>query len=330
MCYSITELIKFSLYLVRKLIVCYTLNKLIGSIFLRIYKMEILKKKLEQDLQGFDAKKIKAVAIDIDGTLINDKSLCTERTEKAVKDLIKTGREVYIVTGRAITTAMAFAKQVAIPRYMINYNGGAVWNVELQKREFEQTISPQAGKDILKFIRNYNVMALLYSDDQYYYENENEYLKQYLNRVTIQGHKLSLDELPEGSFQKFFIMGDDDDIQNLYKEVVRLCSDEISVFLTTPGMHNLAHPDTPARCIEIMAYGVNKGNTLKTLLASQNISMDEVVSFGDDTNDIEMLQMSGWGVAMNNARPSVKDAARVETLSHKDDGVAYFIEKYLL
>ena len=327
MCYSITELIKFSLYLVRILIVCYTL---IQSNFLRIYIMENLKIKLDKDLQDFDAKKIKAVAIDIDGTLINDKSLCTERTEKAVKDLIKTGREVYIVTGRAITTAMAFAKQVAIPKYMINYNGGAVWNFELQKREFGQTISPQAGKDILKLIRNYDVMALVYSDDQYYYENENTYLKQYLNRVTVQGHKLSLDELPEGSFQKFFIMGDDDDIQNLYKEVVRLCSDEISVFLTTPGMHNLAHPDTPARCIEIMAYGVNKGNTLKTLLASQNISMDEVVSFGDDTNDIEMLQMSGWGVAMNNARPSVKDAARVETLSHKDDGVAYFIEKYLL
>ena len=328
MCYSITELIKISLYLVRILILCYTL---IQSNFLRIYIMEDLKIKLDKDLQDFDAKKIKAVAIDIDGTLINDKSLCTERTEKAVKDLIKTGREVYIVTGRAVTTAMAFAKQVAVPKYMINYNGGAVWNVELQKREFEQTIDHQTVKDLLKLIRNYNnVMALVYSDDQYYYENENTYLKQYLNRVIIQGHKLSLDDLPEGSFQKFFIMGDDADIQKLYKEIEESCSDEVSMFLTTPGMHNAANPDTPARCIEIMAYGVNKGNTLKKLLASQNISMDEVVSFGDDTNDIEMLQMSGWGVAMENARPSVKDAARVETLSHKDDGVAYFIEKYLL
>ena len=292
--------------------------------------MENLKIKLDKDLQDFDAKKIKAVAIDIDGTLINDKSLCTERTEKVVKDLIKTGREVYIVTGRAITTAMAFAKQVAIPKYMINYNGGAVWNFELQKRELEQNIVPRAVKDILKLIRNYNVMTLVYSDDEYYYENENAYLEQYLTRAITKGYKISLDDLPKDSFQKFFIMGDDDDIQKLYKEVVKSCSDEVSMFLTTPGMHNLAHPDTPARCIEIMAYGVNKGATLKKLLASQNISMDEVVAFGDDNNDIEMLSMSGWGVAMENGRPAVKEAARVETLSHKDDGVAYFIEKYLL
>lgn len=293
--------------------------------------MENLKIKLDKDLQDFDAKKIKAVAIDIDGTLINENSFCTERTEKAVKDLIKTGREVYIVTGRAITTSMSFAKQVAIPKYMINYNGGAVWNFDLQIREYEQTIVPRAVKDILKLIRNYNdIMALVYSEDEYYYENENEYFKEYLKRAITKGHKLILDKLPVNSFQKFFIMGDDTDIQKLYKEVEESCSDEISMFLTTPGMHNAANLDTPARCIEIMAYGVNKGNTLKKLLASQNISMDEVVSFGDDTNDIEMLRMSGWGVAMNNAIPSVKDAARLETLSHKDDGVAYFIEKYLL
>ena len=292
--------------------------------------MENIKIKLDQDLQDFDAKKIKAVAIDIDGTLINEHSLCTERTKKAVKDLIETGREVYIATGRAITTSMAFAEQVAIPRYMINYNGGAVWNFELQIREYEQTVVPRAVKDILKLIRNYNVMTLVYSDDQYYYENENEYLEQYLKRAITRGFKLPLEEIPEGSFQKFFIMGDDDDIQKLYKEIGDSCSDGISMFLTTPGMHNAANPDTLARCIEIMAYGVNKGSTLKALLASQNISMDEVVAFGDDTNDIEMLQMSGCGVAMNNARPIVKEAARVETLSHKDDGVAYFIEKYLL
>ena len=225
---------------------------------------------------------------------------------------------------------MAFAKQVATPKYMINYNGGAVWNFDLQIREYEQNVVPRAVKDILKLIRNYNVMTLVYSDDEYYYENENEYFEQYLKRAITRGYKLSLDDLPEGSFQKFFIMGDDADIQKLYKEIEESCSDEVSMFLTTPGMHNAANPDTPARCIEIMAYGVNKGNTLKKLLASQNISMDEVVAFGDDTNDIEMLQMVGWGVAMENGRPSVKEAARLETLSHKDDGVAYFIEKYLL
>ncbi len=292
--------------------------------------MKNLKIKLEQDLKDFDAKKIKAIAIDIDGTLINEHTICTERTEKAVKALIQTGREVYIVTGRSTLTAMPFAKQIGIPNYMINYNGASVWNMQTQKRENEHTLDSNIIQILIKLLRDRQMMSLAYVNDQFYYEIENAYLEQYFKRITIPGFNKPLDELPMDLFHKLFIMGSDEEIIEMHKLLSENYGDKLSIFLTTPGMHNLTHPENPARCIELMAKGVNKGEALTRLLRQQNITMDEAVAFGDDNNDIEMLESVAWGVAMHNARSTVKKVARLETLSHNDDGVAYFIENYLL
>ncbi|MGL4677481.1 MAG: HAD family hydrolase [Brevinema sp.] len=292
--------------------------------------MQELKLQLKNDLKNFDANKIKAVAIDIDGTLVNDKTKCSEYTEKTIKELIKTGREVYIVTGRADSTAMQFAQQLDLPKYMINFNGAAVWNMHSKQREQENNLSPASMRQLIDLVRSYKVMAIVYAGDSYYYELENEYMQQYLQKVTVQGYKQDLDTIDLSSCKKFFIMGAEEEIIRLYQDLCENYGDSYSILLTRPGMHNLADDGSPARCVEVMAHGVNKGAALKRLVESQNISMEEVVAFGDDVNDIEMLQMVGWGVAMNNARPTVKEAVRLETLSNEDDGVAYFIKNYLL
>ena len=61
-----------------------------------------------------------------------------------------------------------------------------------------------------------------------------------------------------------------------------------------------------------------------------NISLSEIVSFGDDCNDLEMLQICGTGVAVSNAVAEVKTAADCVTLSNDEDGVADWIEKNIL
>ncbi|MGL5956622.1 MAG: HAD family hydrolase [Brevinema sp.] len=292
--------------------------------------MQELKLKLQQDLKDFDAHKIKAVAIDIDGTLANSQTQCSDYTEKIVKELINTGREVYIVTGRAVGTAIQFAQQLGLPKYMINYNGAAVWNMISNQHEQEKNLTESSLRQLIDLVRRYQVMALVYAEDSYYYELENAYMEQYLQRVTMKGCKQDLDTINFKACQKFFIMGAEEEILRLHQDLCDHYADSFSTLLTSPGFHNLANTNSPARCVEVMAYGVNKGVALQQLVESQNISMEEVVAFGDDVNDIEMLQMVGWGVAMNNARPSVKEAARLETLSNDDDGVAYFIKNYLL
>ena len=82
--------------------------------------------------------------------------------------------------------------------------------------------------------------------------------------------------------------------------------------------------------LEINAAGVNKGKAMIELGKLLGIPREEIMAFGDGNNDLKMLKEVGTGVAMENAIPSVKEAADYVTLSNDEEGVAKFIEKYIL
>ena len=82
--------------------------------------------------------------------------------------------------------------------------------------------------------------------------------------------------------------------------------------------------------LEINAAGVNKGKAMIELGKLLGISREEIMAFGDGNNDLKMLKEVGTGVAMENAISSVKEAADYVTLSNDEEGVAKFIEKYVL
>ena len=75
---------------------------------------------------------------------------------------------------------------------------------------------------------------------------------------------------------------------------------------------------------------VSKGNAVKSIASYFNINTENIVSFGDDTSDYSMLSVSGIGVAMKNAVYEVKSVADYITDSHNQEGVAKWIEKYVL
>ena len=81
--------------------------------------------------------------------------------------------------------------------------------------------------------------------------------------------------------------------------------------------------------VQIMAQGASKGTALSTLVARWQLTMQNVVAFGDDVNDVEMVRDSGWGVAMSNAVPEVKAVANCVTGSNDEDGVAAVLEELL-
>ena len=82
--------------------------------------------------------------------------------------------------------------------------------------------------------------------------------------------------------------------------------------------------------IEVNAGGVHKGRALLWLAEELGIDREEVMAFGDGSNDLKMIEEAGIGVAMANAIPSVSDAADLAALSNDSDGVARIIEEYVL
>jgi len=82
--------------------------------------------------------------------------------------------------------------------------------------------------------------------------------------------------------------------------------------------------------LEILDKRVNKGTGVKSLADALGIKPEEIMTLGDQENDIAMLEYAGLGVAMENAIPSVKEVANFVTKSNLEDGVAYAIEKFVL
>lgn len=281
----------------------------------------------------FDPKKIKAVGIDIDGTLINSQEICTPRTEATIKNLIKTGRKIFIVTGRSTSAAISYARQIGLEDYMITYNGACIYDLRQNKTIRTIAVGLQEAKGAIHVARNNRLLVLAFADDICYYEQENEILPQYLKRLN--GQKMetifgSLDDAPMDRFVKILLLGYDKEIMRAYKELKDLHDENIYAILTTPGFRDPKNPDTALTCIEVMSCKVNKGKTLEYLLEQQGIRIHEALAFGDDNNDIEMLSMVGWGVAMDNAKEAVKICSNDITLSNDQDGVADFIEKKIL
>ena len=72
-----------------------------------------------------------------------------------------------------------------------------------------------------------------------------------------------------------------------------------------------------------------KEESIKILAQKLNIKLSEIISFGDDFNDIGMLKLCGKGVAMQNAIPQVKEITSFITATNDEDGVAKYLEKLL-
>ena len=82
--------------------------------------------------------------------------------------------------------------------------------------------------------------------------------------------------------------------------------------------------------IEVNAAGVNKGKALVRLGEILGISREEIMAFGDGANDLDMMKEVGIGVAMGNGKEEIKEAADYIAASNDEDGVARFLEEYVL
>ena len=78
-----------------------------------------------------------------------------------------------------------------------------------------------------------------------------------------------------------------------------------------------------------MAQGVNKGQAVKRLQESLEIRPEETMAFGDQLNDIEMLQQAYYSFAVANAREEVRKLARFQADSNKNDGVLKVLKQLL-
>ncbi len=126
-----------------------------------------------------------------------------------------------------------------------------------------------------------------------------------------------LDKLKEDNIkiQKLIILDEEKRLIELRPELTSFLGSSASITKAVPGM------------LEILPPGSSKGDGVQRLLAHFGIAPEETIAFGDGENDIEMLEHVGVGVAVANAKDSLKRVALYITLSNEECGVAAVLEQ---
>lgn len=112
------------------------------------------------------------------------------------------------------------------------------------------------------------------------------------------------------------------------KSMVKLLNNQNTNPKISFEINNKLYSNYNATLGQIMAKGVSKLSAIEFILAKLNTTLDKVIFFGDDINDIELIRHCGIGVAMGNAHASVKSASKYITESNENDGIAVFLNKF--
>lgn len=267
--------------------------------------------------------KYKMLCLDIDGTLLNSMNKISEMTKENISAAEKQGVIVVLVSARMPKGIVYLQKELGIEQAIICYSGSLIMG-KSGGVILNRFIPINIVNVIHDLTEEMNIHMSLYKDDQWYIQGDDKWSKQESNITHITPKITDFCQLLD-KWQKYNLgpnkilcMSNPDNINVLNRKISRKLSSCINVYPSKPTY------------LEIMPNLASKTSAIEYLSTKLNISRTEIITIGDNYNDVDMIQYAGLGIAMGNAPDKVKSYADDVTLSNDDDGVAAAIKKYIL
>jgi Cof subfamily protein (haloacid dehalogenase superfamily) len=260
---------------------------------------------------------IKLIMIDLDGTLLNRESRITPETLRVLQGLQHDGLIITLASGRTYTSMLPYALELGGEAPLASYNGAWIRQPRgSQETLIHHTLPEPTARQALEILRHRGLHANVYINDELIVEDNNDYIREYGFSKRVKYRIVSsFDSL--SPFNPTKILAIDNDTEKIAR-----IRDELSERTDAEIFRSSA-----VFC-EILPAGIDKGWALDFFCDHFGINPAEVIAFGDQENDINMLKKAGIGVAMANALDSVKEAANTLAPAHHEDGVARFLMEY--
>jgi len=263
--------------------------------------------------------KIKLICSDIDGTLLNKDRALSPRTIHTIKD---NSSIPFILISSRMPQAMRHLQQELNITHLplIAYNGGLIIDNDHVLHTTEITTTCIASID--EFCSSTKLHLSLYHHDEWYVPTMDFWAKREQNNTkvtpqvkTIQNTIATWEKEGKGA-HKIMCMGDEHEIDELVLFLEKEFDDTIIGYRSKPTYLEISHAE------------ISKKTAIEFLLKTNypELNLSDVLAFGDNYNDIEMLKSVGIGVAVQNAKKEVLFVANKTTLANIDDGVAVFLE----
>ncbi len=266
----------------------------------------------------------KLAVFDLDGTLLNDKHEISEENIASLDRLKESGCKIIIATGRTDLLVKEYVKKIKINSPVIACNGAMVRNPFTKEEVFTKLIPPKEVKRIIEICKRDNHIYMAYGKEcvisipnyrMEYYEERNK--------------KLDIDCRTE------FLISDDEEYISENFEIMKILIIENDEEIYSGLEEKFTHINGVTICqsskgfLDIMPIGTSKRNALEMLAKAENISPKEIIAFGDNYNDIDMLQYAGCAITTENGVDAIKKIVDYISVDNNEHGVAYAIKNYL-
>ncbi len=281
-------------------------------------------------LDHIDKKRIRLLAFDLDGTLLNNDSHVSPKTRDALERAAAAGYTVTIATGRVFTSLPSDIAEIPAIKYAVSSNGAHTIDMSTGKTIYESLIPRQAVLDIMPILMAKTAMTEVFFEHNAYISR---YCAEHLEEfgvVTEKRRNYMLSTRKPVEDLEALIYEHIDEFENLklnyadYDEQLRV-NEKLQ-----------KHKDLTVVCYQHLGFGIeigggttSKASALGHLCSQLGLTAENAMVFGDSANDMPMVAFGGVGVAMGNAVDALKNIADVVCPSNEEDGIAAVIDELL-
>lgn len=270
-----------------------------------------------------DSKKI--VLTDLDGTLLNDEHLVSDKNKAAMNDALKRGHKIVIATGRPIASAKLLAKELALTKegcYIIASNGAVLYDAGREKILQKKGLPLEYVRPLFESAYEDGLHVHTYSDDHILSERDTPQIRWYEKAIRVPAQIVDdvTEYLTDNPVKVLLINFQSKELLIRFQK--KMADWErgrvVSVF-SNDSM------------LEYCPLGVTKGTALKELCHLLSIPIEQSIAAGDEQNDISMIQAAGVGCVMCNGSAETKKYA--DYITKKDNnhnGFAEILERFCL
>lgn len=263
-----------------------------------------------------DVMRFDLVALDLDGTLLDDREQVSPRNRSAIRAALDGGVRIVLVTGRGVDMPIRVSKDLGLNLPVICCHGALTKDFGADRTLGHIPVPMQYAKAMVEYSERNGLSIAIYSEELFY---------------RLEGSRLFMDDMVGPAWREVHSFSD---VLHTAPTFIRfLGTDSVAAMHREFGDLPLHFKtETWRDFVEcaVTSREATKQRALARLCADFQIAPERVLAVGDSRNDVPMLRWAGVGVAMGNALPEVREAVRYVTGTNVEDGVAAAIERFVL
>lgn len=272
--------------------------------------------------------KCRIIGFDLDGTLLNSEKHIAEHTREVLTRAVEQGIWILPVTGRPLGGLPKEVVEFPGVQYAITANGARIMETQTGGCLYERLVPVKTAEQSMEIFSDYDALREVYYGGKGYAEAKEfsrvgEYMRSPQMAAYVRATRTPVPDILQLIREKG---QDTDKVQGVFK----IDEERTEARKRLEAVEGIEVTGALSNNIEVNAAGVDKGNAILWFADHLGIPHEEVAGFGDGNNDIQLLKKAGIGVAMANATDQVKAVSDYITGTNDEDGVATFIEKYIL